>query len=186
MKFSVQRMYPTNWRELSNTVLLFTEFFPQTDGNYPTLYFVHRIFPSNWRELSNIILCSPNFSHKLTGIIQHHTLFTEFFPPNRHDFPHTPTWIYQKIVLAGIRTFGLCLIWIYKSKTRAGNSLVGFLSESLIFCEKMSEWAICTKNERFAHSLIFDEWPEWFAHGCSFLVSALSELLMVAYFWWAT
>ena len=26
--------------------------------------------------------------------------------------------------------------------SRAGNSLIGFLSESLIFCEKMSEWAI--------------------------------------------
>ena len=171
MKFSVQRMYPTNWRELSNTVLLFTEFFPQTDGNYPTLYFVHRIFPSNWRELSNIILCSPNFSHKLTGIIQHHTLFTEFFPPNRHDFPHTPTWIYQKIVLAGIRTFGLCLIWIYKSKTRAGNSLVGFLSESLVFVKK---WA----NEQFAQKmsdlLIY-----------SFFMSDLSDSLMVALFWWA-
>ena len=171
MKFSVQRMYPTNWRELSNTVLLFTEFFPQTDGNYPTLYFVHRIFPSNWRELSNIILCSPNFSHKLTGIIQHHTLFTEFFPPNRHDFPHTPTWIYQKIVLAGIRTFGLCLIWIYKSKTRAGNSLVGFLSESLVFVKK---WA----NEQFAQKM-----SDLLIH--SFLMSDLSDSLMVAHFWWA-
>ena len=34
--------------------------------------------------------------------------------------------------------------------------------------------------------LIFGEWPERFAHGCSFLVSELSESLMVAHFWWAT
>ena len=27
VKFSVQRIFPTNWRELSNTVLLFTAFF---------------------------------------------------------------------------------------------------------------------------------------------------------------
>ena len=58
--------------------------FPQTDGNYPTLYF-----------------CSLNVSHKLTGIIQHFTLFTEFFPQtnmifptNRHKFSieNMPDW----------------------------------------------------------------------------------------------
>ena len=42
------------------------------------------------------------------------------------------------------------------------------------------------KNEQFAHSLIFGEWPEQFAHGHSFLVRDVSESLMVAYFWWAT
>ena len=84
VKFSVQRTFPTNWRKLSNTILcspnfshkltgiiqrysLFTEFFPQTAGNYPTLFFVHRMFPTNCRELSNAFLCSPNVSHKLTG-----------------------------------------------------------------------------------------------------------------------
>ena len=68
------------------------KFFPQTDGNFPTLYF-----------------CSPNFYHKLMGIIQHYTLVTKFFPQtdgnyptlyfvhwifptNRHDFSHKPTW----------------------------------------------------------------------------------------------
>ena len=56
---------------------------------------------------------------------------------------------------------------------RARNSLIGFLSESLVFCDKMSEWAIQLKKTR--DSLIH-----------SFLVSDLSDLLMVAHFWWAT
>ena len=33
------------------------------------------------------------------------------------------------------------------------------------------------KNKRFAHSLIFGERPEGFAHGGSFLVSDLSDFL---------
>ena len=60
---------------------------------------------------------------------------------------------------------------------RAGNSLIGFLSKSLVFGKKMSEWAIRKKNERFAHSLIFGEQPEGIAHGRSFLVSDLSDSL---------
>ena len=56
---------------------------------------------------------------------------------------------------------------------KVGNSLIGFLSESLVFCEKKSEWAICSKkNEPFAHSLIFVERPERSVH--------------IAHFWWAT
>ena len=64
-----------------------------------------------------------------------------------------------------------------------GNSLIGVLSKSLIFCEKMRERVIRSKNERFSHLLIFGEWPERFAHGRSFLVSHLSESLMVTLFW---
>ena len=102
--YSVHRIFPTNWRELSNAILcspnfshklpgiiqrfsLFTECFPQTAGNYPTLFFVHRMFPTNWRELSNAILCSPNFSHKLPGIIQRFSLFTECFPQTAVNYP---------------------------------------------------------------------------------------------------
>ena len=104
VKFSVQRTFPTNWRKLSNTILcspnfshkltgiiqrysLFTEFFPQTAGNYPTLFFVHRMFPTNCRELSNAFFCSPNVSHKLTGIIQSYSLFTKFFPQTAGNYP---------------------------------------------------------------------------------------------------
>ena len=60
---------------------------------------------------------------------------------------------------------------------RAGNSLNGILSKSLVFCEKMSEWAICWKNKQLAHSFIFGEQPERLAHGRSFLVSDLSDSL---------
>ena len=74
---------------------------------------------------------------------------------------------------------------------RAGNSLIGFPSESLVFCPIMSEWAICSKKlviHSFAHfwwatwaicsrSLISSERPERIAHGRSFLVSDLSDWL---------
>ena len=65
----------------------------------------------------------------------------------------------------------------------AGNLLIVFLSKLLVFCKKL---AIGSKNERFTHLLIFGEQPERIAHGCSFLVSDLSESLMVAHFWWVT
>ena len=62
--------------------------------------------------------------------------------------------------------------------TRAGNLLIWFPSESLVFCQKMSQWAIHSKKwaiHSFAHfwwatlancswSLIFCERPERFAH----------------------
>ena len=55
-----------------------------------------------------------------------------------------------------------------------------FLSESLIFCERKS-------NSLRKNRLLFcHEWPEWFAHGHSFLVSDLRKSLMVDHFWWAT
>ena len=60
----------------------------------------------------------------------------------------------------------------YCITTRAGNLLIGFLSESLVFCEKMNDWAILSKNERLLIR--------------SFLVSNLSDSLMVAHFLWAT
>ena len=46
----------------------------------------------------------------------------------------------------------------------------------------MSECAICSKNERFAHLVIFGVRPELFAHGHSFLVSDLSNLLTLLSF----
>ena len=56
-----------------------------------------------------------------------------------------------------------------------------------VFCEKMSEWAIRSKKRAIrSWALIFGERPERFAHGHLFLVSDLSESLMVAHFWWAT
>ena len=61
------------------------------------------------------------------------------------------------------------------------------LSESLVFCEQKSEWAICSqKTEWFAHLLFYDEWPEWIAHSRSLVMSDLSDLLMVARLSWAT
>ena len=69
---------------------------------------------------------------------------------------------------------------------RAGNSLISFMSESLIFCKKLANEWLAKKTEWFAHSLIFGEQPERIAHGCLFLVSDLSKLLKVAHFLWAT
>ena len=77
------------------------------------------------------------------------------------------------------------------SLSRAGNSLIGFPNESLVFCPKMSEWSIRSKKwaiHSFAHfwwgtwairsqSHISSEPCEWIAHGRSFLVSNLSDSL---------
>ena len=57
-------------------------------------------------------------------------------------------------------------------KSRAGNSLIGFLSESVFFCKKLANKSFAQK---MSESLIR-----------SFLVSDLSKSLMVAQFWWAT
>ena len=60
---------------------------------------------------------------------------------------------------------------IYQHFFRAGNLLMGFLSETLVFYKKMSEWAIRSKKwsirtKKMSDSLI-----------CSFLVSDLSDSL---------
>ena len=51
-------------------------------------------------------------------------------------------------------------------QSRAGNSLIRFLSESLVFCKKkkLANEQFAQKNEGFAHSLIFDKRPERFAY----------------------
>ena len=56
------------------------------------------------------------------------------------------------------------------NSARAGNSLIGFLSEWLVFLQK---------NERMSVSL--KKTSDLLIH--SFLVSDLSDSLMVAYFW---
>ena len=60
---------------------------------------------------------------------------------------------------------------------RVGNLLIGFLSESLVFCAKNERFA--QKNEQFNHSLIFGAIS-------SFIMSDLSESLTVAHFSWGT
>ena len=63
----------------------------------------------------------------------------------------------------------LCLV---ASHSRVGNSLIGFLSKSLVFCKKLAIEQFAQKsNNLFIHS---------------FLVSNLSKTLMVVHFWWAT
>ena len=61
-----------------------------------------------------------------------------------------------------------------------------FLSELLVFCEGKNEWAIRWKKEWFAHSLIYHEWPEQIAHGRSFVMSSLRDLLTVYLLTWET
>ena len=61
-----------------------------------------------------------------------------------------------------------------------------FRVNRLFFVQKWANERFTQQNERFTHSLIFGEQPERFAHDCSFLLNNLSELLMVAHFWWAT
>ena len=56
---------------------------------------------------------------------------------------------------------------------RVGNSLIGFLGKLLVFCEKNERMS--DLRQKTSNSLI-----------CSFLVSDLSDSLMLAHFWWAT
>ena len=58
-----------------------------------------------------------------------------------------------------------------------------FRANRSFFAKKLANERFALKNERFPHSLIFGERLERFAHGCSFLVSDLSESLMVTHFW---
>ena len=71
---------------------------------------------------------------------------------------------------------------------RAGNLLIWFPSELLIFCPKMSKWAICSKKWAICSFLVSEmsdlltwlissERPEQIAHGHSFLVSEMSNSL---------
>ena len=64
-------------------------------------------------------------------------------------------------------------------------SLVSQANRSF-FPQKWANERFAQKTERFTHSLIFGERPKQFALDCSFPLSNLSELLMVAHFWWAT
>ena len=59
-----------------------------------------------------------------------------------------------------------------------GNSLIGFLSKSLVFCEGKSD-SFGKKSESLL-SLFCHERPEQFAHGCSVVESNLSDSLTVA------
>ena len=60
---------------------------------------------------------------------------------------------------------------------RAGNLLISFLSQSLIFCEKMSKWAICSKK-RAIPSFSHFWWATWAIHSHrSYLVNDLSDSL---------
>ena len=54
------------------------------------------------------------------------------------------------------------------------------------FAQKWVNERFAQKNERFTHLLIFGERNERFTHDRSFPLSALSKLLMVTHFWWAT
>ena len=54
-----------------------------------------------------------------------------------------------------------------------GNSLIGFSSDSLVFCEPKS-YSLVKKSESLP-SLICHEQPERIVHGCSFVKSDGSE-----------
>ena len=90
-------------------------------------------------------------------------------------------WFFFKSILW---TWLFSFLILQCKNSRAGNKLIGFPSKSLVFCLKMSEWAI----HSFAHfwwatcairsqSLISSERLERIALGRSFLVSDLRDSL---------
>ena len=71
-----------------------------------------------------------------------------------------------------------CLFVLPSSFVRVGNSLIGFSSESLVFCEQKSERVIhFKKRENRSQSLFCKEGGEQFALGRSFLKSNESKSL---------
>ena len=64
---------------------------------------------------------------------------------------------------------------VIHTNSRAGNSLIGFLSNSLFFAKKWANDQITQKNKPFDHSLIFGEGPQRIANGRLFLVSDLCD-----------
>ena len=63
-------------------------------------------------------------------------------------------------------------------RIRAGNSLIGFLSDSMVFCEPKSNLHV--KMSKPLLLLFFHERPEWITHGRSFVKSNGSKWLTVA------
>ena len=108
-----------------------------------------------------------------------------------NSLPHSPALLFlhqddlKKIMNRIKATWrnGCFKIWLFHNTpnhhpgTRIKNPLIDFLCELLVFCEKISEWVIRSKNEQFAHLLIFGERPEQIAHCRSFLEGNLSDSL---------
>ena len=67
---------------------------------------------------------------------------------------------------------------------RVGNLLIGFSSDSLVFCERKSNWLM--KKSKLLPSLFCHGRPERIAHGRSFVKSNRSEPLTVTLLFRAT
>ena len=64
--------------------------------------------------------------------------------------------------------------YTFCTATRVGNSLIGYLSESLVFCPKMSEWVICSKK-LVIHSFTHFWWATWAIQSQSLISSERPE-----------
>ena len=71
----------------------------------------------------------------------------------------------------------------FKKRIYKYNLIQFFFSQSLVSCERISD--LLQINERFAHLLFDHEHPERIAHGRSFVMSVLSDLLTVPHLSWA-
>ena len=97
-------------------------------------------------------------------------------------FAHSLHQLFHGIIYLALFRFVFCTSFVKKAGLGICSSV--FWANQSFFVKKLV-------NEQFAHkktsdSLFFGEWPERFAHGRSFLVSDLNDLLMVAHFSWAT
>ena len=72
----------------------------------------------------------------------------------------------------------LCIVLLMWVCNRVGNLLIGFSSNSLVFCEQKSNSLF--KKRELLLSLFCKERRERIAHGCSFVMSDLSKSLTVA------
>ena len=59
-----------------------------------------------------------------------------------------------------------------------------FWANHSFFVSKRANERFALKNEQFAHSVIYHEWPEPIAHSRSIFMSDLGDLLTVAHWSW--
>ena len=113
-----------------------------------------------------------------------------FWYEQPEQFAHSHSFVLSDMSKSLTVAHLIWAIWVNEQMSRAGNSLIWFPSESLVFVQKWANEQFSQKNEWFTHSLMFGEQNEWFAillissegpeqitHGRSFLVSEMSNSL---------
>ena len=83
-----------------------------------------------------------------------------FWYEQPEQFAHSHSFVLSDMSKSLTVAHLIWAIWVNEQMSRAGNSLIWFPSESLVFCPKMSEWAIFSKKW-VIHSFAHVWWAKW-------------------------